>query len=185
MVESKKYTYKIVVVGDPSVGKTSLIRRYADKKFDESYLPTIGADFTIKQFDLKKDDMDVQVILTIWDMGGHKGFDRVRDLYYPGANAGLVVFDLTEKETFEHLESWLADIYAHCGTEIPLIILANKNDLPNKTISKNEMKKLALNKKLEIFETSAKSGENVEKAFELIAEKCLETYDISSRMEQE
>lgn len=185
MPKTKKYTYKLVVVGDPSVGKTSLIRRYSNKKFDESYLPTIGADFTIKQIDIEENNNIKQIILTVWDMGGHKGFERIRDLYYPGANIGLIVFDLTERETFEHVEPWLEDIYAHCGSDTPVIILANKNDLPDRVISKEEIEELATNKKLQVFETSAKTGENVEEVFTLIAETCMKTYENSSEMEHE
>jgi small GTP-binding protein len=185
LAETKKYTYKLVVVGDPSVGKTSLIRRYADKKFDESYLPTIGADFTIKQIDLEEDNIVRQIMLTIWDMGGHVGFQRIRDLYYPGANVSLVVFDLTVRETFEHVESWLEDVKSHCGEDIPVIVLANKNDLPDRAVSQDEIDAFASNKSVKIFETSAKTGENIENVFELIAKLCYESYDTRSESDEE
>jgi small GTP-binding protein len=180
LAETLTYSYKLVVVGDPSVGKTSLIRRYANKKFEESYLPTIGADFTIKQIDLKQDKATKQIMLQIWDMGGQRLFERIKEHYLIGANAGLIVFDLTRRPTFEHLENWLEDIKRLCG-EIPCVILANKSDLSNRDIAKDELTKLASDKEVEIFETSAKTGNNVDHVFELIAKKCLKSYDSSSQ----
>ena len=178
MTEIIRYSYKLVVVGDSSVGKTSLIRRYADKKFDDSYLPTIGADFTIKRLEFKKENILQQVTLAIWDMGGQQQFSRIRSHYFLDASAALVVFDFTRKETFENLKVWFEDIQQYCGT-IPCLILANKNDLPNKAVSKDELDKLASNNKVEIVETSAKTGDNVEKVFDLVANLCLNTYDAS------
>ena len=182
MAEILTYSYKLVVVGDPSVGKTSLIRRYANKKFEESYLPTIGADFTIKQIDLKDQATKAtkQIMLQIWDMGGQRMFERIKDHYLVGANAGLIVFDLTRRSTFENLENWLQDIKRLCG-EIPCIILANKSDLPNRDITEDELTALASDKGVEIFETSAKTGKNVDHVFELIAKTCVKSYDSSSQ----
>ncbi|MDD1777123.1 MAG: GTP-binding protein [Candidatus Helarchaeota archaeon] len=180
MAETTTYSYKLVVVGDPSVGKTSLIRRYANKKFEDSYLPTIGADFTIKQIDLKEGNAIKQIMLQIWDMGGQRMFERIKEHYLVGANAGLVVFDLTRRETFENIDNWLKDIDKLCG-KIPCIILANKSDLSDRIISQDELTTLASDKKVEIFETSAKSGKNVDHVFELIAKTCVKSYDSSSK----
>ncbi|MHA1651869.1 MAG: Rab family GTPase [Candidatus Helarchaeota archaeon] len=176
MPETKTFAYKLCVVGDPSVGKTSLIRRYADRKFDESYLPTIGADFTIKKINLDESNI---ITLTIWDMGGHERFDRIRNHYYIGANAAFIVFDLSRRETFNHVKDWLNDIKSHCG-EIPILIIANKADLPNKAISKEEIEKDFSNKNCQIFLTSAKTGENVDTIFEVIANQCFKFYDSST-----
>ncbi len=180
LAEITTYSYKLIVVGDPSVGKTSLIRRYANKKFEESYLPTIGADFTIKQIDIKEDNAVKQIMLQIWDMGGQRMFERIKEHYMIGANAGLVVFDLTRRETFENVDSWLKDIKSHCG-EIPCIILANKFDLSTRIISEDELTAFSSTKAVEIFETSAKTGKNVDNVFGLIAKSCIEAYDSSSQ----
>lgn len=177
MVETIRYSYKLVVVGDPSVGKTSLIRRYADKKFDESYLPTIGADFTIKRIEFKEEERIKLVTLSIWDMGGHQKFERIRNHYYLDANAAFIVFDYTRKVTFDNLTIWLEDIKTHCG-QIPLFILANKNDLPDKTVTPDILQQFSTNHNLTIYDTSAKTGENTQKVFEEIAYRCLETFEI-------
>lgn len=177
MAETIRYSYKLVVVGDPSVGKTSLIRRYTDKKFDASYLPTIGADFTIKKLEFQKDANTIQqVTLAIWDMGGHTRFHRIRDHYYLDSSAALVVCDLSRKETFENLETWLSDLETRCGS-VPILVLANKNDLPEKAVSQDDIDQFSSEKKLEVLKTSAKTGENVDKIFDTIARHCLETYD--------
>ena len=180
MTETTTYSYKLVVVGDPSVGKTSLIRRYANKKFEESYLPTIGADFTIKQIEIKKDNTIKKIMLQIWDMGGHDRFQRIIDHYLAGANVGLVIFDLTRRETFNNVEKWLKDIKSRCG-EIPCFILANKCDLSDRIILTDEVDAFAAKIGVEIFETSAKTGMNVDNVFELIAKLCMEAYDTSSQ----
>ncbi|MFX1296115.1 MAG: Rab family GTPase [Promethearchaeota archaeon] len=179
MTQTISYSYKLVIVGDPSVGKTSLIRRYATKKFDEFYLPTIGADFTIKQLKFETPNIVKNVTLSIWDMGGHSRFDRIREHYYHGANAAFIIFDQTRKKTYENINAWLEDVISHCG-EIPYNIIANKNDLPNKEVSKMEIHELSADKNVEIFITSAKSGKNVEKVFELIAKTCLSFYENSN-----
>jgi small GTP-binding protein len=172
------FSYKLVVVGDPSVGKTSLIRQYADKKFDSSYLPTIGADFTIKKFKFQKAEKDIEIVLAIWDMGGHQKFERIRDHYYLDSNAAIIVFDLTRKETYEHVATWLEDIRSHCEN-IPCIILANKNDLPNRAIFKDDLDRFSSNTKIKVYETSALTGEHVNEVFESLAKRCLEFYDTS------
>ncbi|MHA1265790.1 MAG: Rab family GTPase [Candidatus Helarchaeota archaeon] len=176
MTETIRYSYKLIVVGDPSVGKTSLIRRYADRKFDESYLPTIGADFTIKQIEFKEANVTKIVTLSIWDMGGHQRFERIRNHYYLDSNAAFIVCDLGRKETFNNLATWLNDVITHCD-QIPTLILANKNDLPEKEVLEADLAQFASNKGLKIYTTSAKTGENVDKAFKEIAALCLKTYD--------
>lgn len=175
MAETLTYSYKLVVVGDPSVGKTSLIRRYANKKFEESYLPTIGADFTIKQIDLKEGKATKQIMLQIWDMGGHDRFQRIIDHYMMGANAALIVFDLTREETFKNIDKWLTDIKSRCG-EIPCFVLANKCDRTEREISPDDMATFTSSKNIKIYETSAKTGTNVDKAFESIAGLCVKQY---------
>lgn len=177
MPETIRYSYKLVVVGDPAVGKTSLIRRYADKKFDASYLPTIGADFTIKRMTFQKDPDTIQeVTMSIWDMGGHARFARIRDHYYLDSSAGLIVFDQARMETFESIPRWLVDITSRCEN-IPIIILANKDDLPEKAVTQSDIDQISAKKNLEVIKTSAQSGLNVEQVFDRIAKRCLAQYD--------
>ncbi|MHA1132417.1 MAG: Rab family GTPase [Candidatus Helarchaeota archaeon] len=180
MSNKKTYSYKLCVVGDAASGKSSLIRRYASKTFDESYLPTIGADFTIKQIEYPAEDGTIAVVtLSIWDMGGQERFKNIREHYFLGANAAFVLFDLTRKQTFHNLEKWLGDIDRFCG-HIPIIVIANKIDLPNIEVTQEEIGQFISQKNLKVFRTSAKTGENVEKIFDVIAKTCLTFYDTTN-----
>jgi small GTP-binding protein len=169
-IEKEKYGFKIIVIGDPSVGKTSLIRRFADNKFEQSYLPSIGADFTLKIVEFEK----IQAILTIWDIGGQREFDNIRNFYYYGANAGIMVFDCTRPETYDNLmNSWALQFKEGVGEPVPCVILCNKTDLADdRKVSDAQCQAISNQLGYPIFETSAKSGINVHAAFEQIAMMC-------------
>jgi small GTP-binding protein len=169
MSEKEKFGFKLVITGSAGSGKTSLIRRYADNKFDENYKPSIGADFTLKVINFPGYD----VILTCWDIGGQDLFDSLRNYYYFGSNAAIIVFDVTRPETLEKVETkWLADLRSRVG-DIPILILANKVDLEDdRKVDKDTVEKKAEELGIKIFETSAKSGKNVKEAFETIAKMC-------------
>ncbi|MFX1449252.1 MAG: Rab family GTPase [Promethearchaeota archaeon] len=169
----KKLAFKIVVIGDPAVGKTSLIRRFSENKFDISYLPTIGADFNLKVIELP----DAQVIMTVWDIGGHERFQTIRSFYYSGAHGGIIVFDVTREETFKNVEKWAKDIIAGAGEKIPLILLCNKSDLANQiNVNEELIKKLATDLNLIYYMTSAKTGLNVQDVFQKLAADCAEYF---------
>lgn len=169
MSEKEKFGFKLVITGNASVGKTSLIRRYADNKFDQDYKPSIGADFTLKVVKFPGFD----VILTVWDIGGQDLFDSLRNYYYFGSNASIIVFDVTRPETLERIKSkWMPDIKTHVG-DIPLLVLANKVDLEDeRKVSKEDIEEWSEKLGVKIFETSAKTGDNVKEAFETIAKMC-------------
>lgn len=168
----EKYGFKVVIIGDPTVGKTSLIRRFADNKFEGNYLPSIGADFTLKIIEFEK----IQAILTIWDIGGQKEFDAIRSFYYYGANAGIMVFDCTRPETYSNLiNKWAAPFKEGVGEAIPCIILCNKIDMEKqRVITEQQCDEISATLGYPVYLTSAKSGENVHIAFEQIATMCLQ-----------
>ncbi len=170
LTEKEKYGFKVIVLGDPAVGKTSLIRRFADDKFDQSYLPSIGADFTLKIVEFQK----VQAILTIWDIGGQREFDGIRSFYYFGANAGILVFDASRPETFHSLlNRWAPQFKESVGGVVPSVVLCNKIDLVKDKGKMNaQCKEITAKLGFPVFQTSAKNGDNVHAAFEQIALSC-------------
>jgi len=163
------YTFKIVLLGDPSVGKTSLAKRYVDNMFRLDYIMTIGMDVRSKTVYVQ----DKIVKLVIWDLGGQSFFRDVRETYCKGANGAIIVFDLTRQETFLNLHEWLQTLWKTAG-KLPLAICANKFDLRSiRTISRERALDIARFSGAEYFETSAKTSENVAKAFLFITNMIL------------
>ncbi|MDI6916215.1 MAG: tetratricopeptide repeat protein [Thermoplasmatales archaeon] len=169
----KKLMKKICLVGDPAVGKTSLVRRYVYDMFDDKYLYTIGAKITKKVIDISYPTHDVNFTLMIWDIEGQKGIGKVHSTYYRGADATIIVCDVTMKETLENIPNWKDAVFKVTG-EIPLVFLANKIDLPNKVFNEKEIKAVASEFKAPYLFTSAKTGENVENAFITVSKLLLE-----------
>ena len=165
----KSYTLKIIVVGDPAVGKSSLIRRHADDKFEANYAPTIGTDFILKVVRLE----DMEIICTIWDIGGHESFMNIRNVYYEGADSAVIVYDVTREETFKNVKKWYKDFTKTVGI-IPTLILGNKVDL-ERQVKKEAGEKVALELHSIFYEVSAKTGEKVTTAFGHLANLCYKT----------
>jgi small GTP-binding protein len=162
------YAYKIVLGGEGSVGKTSLVHSFVEGKFDTDYKSTIGTSIMKKELAIRGSDAKVRFI--IWDLAGQDQFKRVRQTYYQNAEAGIVVFDVTRKDTLQTVEKWVEETRRGSGKpDIKMIIVGNKIDLPNRQVSYEEG--VALGKKLGIsyIECSAKTGDMVNDAFEMLA----------------
>lgn len=153
MSRSLTYQYKVVVLGDGGVGKTTLILRYTEKRFREDYIPTIGVQWTVKEID--RDGNHIKLLL--WDLAGQAQFSRIRRGFYEGSNAAIVVFDVTNVESLNHVGDWLQEIQKNCGT-IPCFLLGNKIDLVD---MRRVTRDMVTGFKMPYFETSAKTGENV------------------------
>ena len=168
----RNYICKICLLGEANVGKTSLVYRYIENKFRENYKSTLGVN-------LLKKDLNIEsyggVTATIWDLGGQESFRSLRKLYLEGADGALIIFDWTQKESFEKLESWITDFKLDRKLE-PIILIGNKDDLKGKEkVSKKEASSLAKRYDLKILSTSAKTGSNVEEAFSNITKTILDT----------
>jgi len=166
------YICKICLLGEANVGKTSLVYRYIENKFRENYKSTLGVN-------LLKKDLNIEgyggVTATIWDLGGQESFRSLRKLYLEGADGALIIFDWSQKESFEKLESWITDFRLD-RTQEPIILIGNKDDLKGKEkVSKKEALALAKRYELEFLSTSAKTGSNVEEAFSDITKTILDT----------
>ena len=167
MFQSPKYVFKVVVVGEGGVGKTSLILRYTQDRFLGEYITTIGTNFAVKTLNIDGQ----QIKLQLWDLGGQAQFMRIRSFYYPGARAAVVVYSTADRNTFEVVPKWAKEVRNICG-DIPLTLLGNKIDLDNeRRVKKEEGLSQASQISAEFFETSAKIGELINAAFTSIAKR--------------
>lgn len=161
-----KVNKKICMVGDPSVGKTSLIRKFVYDMFDDKYLITLGAKVTKKIIEIPKEGQNIEMKLMVWDISGQKTFGEIRSAYYRGSEGAFLVCDVTRKHTLTSLENWIISLYK-VTEEIPIVIIANKVDLKeNIEFGVEELKKVASSYKNSYFFTSAKTGEKVEESFQ-------------------
>jgi len=171
-VETKRVTKKICLLGDPAVGKTSLIHRYVYDVFDDKYLSTIGAKITKKTNLVEMPDagLNVELTLLVWDIAGQKMFGNVHQTYYKGAEGCLVVADITRRETFENIVNWISELFK-IARSVPVLILANKYDLKEQAaISEQEIDEIVGKLGASYLFTSAKTGINVENSFKSISE---------------
>ena len=156
-----EYLFKTISVGSGSVGKTSLIKRFAEGTFRETYIPTLGVDFATKVVQIGEQT----VKLVLFDTGGQELLGRLRPYYYRGANGALVCYDVTSKISYESLDNWISEIYLHVG-QVPLILVGNKSDLTDqREVSREEAELYAEQKRLHYVETSAKTGVGVNEMF--------------------
>ncbi len=169
------YQFKIIIVGDPNVGKTSLILRYTDNAFRRNYVPTLGVMVSDKIFKIE----DSVVQLTLWDIGGQQKFQTMRNQFYRGSDAVFLVFDLTRPESFKNIHKWYSDVVEQIkdrSEEIMGFIIGNKNDLKDQIKITDEMaNQMAGKLELGFIETSALLGENVDYAFSTIANLLLKS----------
>jgi len=168
------YKFKIIIVGDPGVGKTSLILRFTNNAFRRTYIPTLGVHVSDKIF--KVDNSNIQLV--IWDIAGQVKFEMMRQQFYLGSDGILLIFDLTNPKSLNSLSNWYSDVQKQLKNRPELIgfIIGNKNDLTKqKEIDPKDAEELALSINLGYIETSALTGTNVEEAFLNIATKLYES----------
>jgi small GTP-binding protein len=160
--------YKITLFGPAAVGKTSILLRYIKDFFSHNLKKTIGSNFLVK--DLLIDGKDVRLML--WDIGGQERFSSIRSIYFKGSNAALGVYDITNKQTLLKIPGWVSSIKKSVKKGIPMILVGNKTDLERK-VDRKEGEELARRLGCDYMETSAKTGDNVDKVFEKLAKACL------------
>ncbi|KAI0792647.1 GTP-binding protein ypt1 [Abortiporus biennis] len=184
MPEGYDYLFKLLLIGDSGVGKSCLLLRFAENSFTDSYLSTIGVDFKIRTVDLDGKTMKLQ----IWDTAGmfssllslqssdtevRPGQERFRTIsqaYYRGAHGIIVVYDVTDSESFDNVKTWFTEINRHATEGVQKLLIGNKSDLvEKKVVDFNAAKAFADEKGVTFLETSAKDSSNVDDAFLALA----------------
>lgn len=166
------YLFKIVVIGDANVGKTNIISRLVRDEFIEHSKSTIGVDFATKTFKFGNSTIKVQ----LWDTAGQERYHALISAYYRGSSGAVIVYDVTKKTSFEHsYTSWLNNLESSTKESIPKMLLGNKIDLHDQVeVSRAEGERVALERNMAFFETSALSGDNIHIAFETFVKQIFE-----------
>ncbi|XP_020618766.1 ras-related protein Rab-35-like [Orbicella faveolata] len=163
------HLFKLLIIGDSGVGKSSLLLRFADNMFSGSYITTIGVDFKIRKINVDGE----MVKLQIWDTAGQERFRTITSTYYRGTHGVIVVYDVTSADTFVNVKRWLHEIDQNCD-EVVRILVGNKDDNPErKVVEKEDAMKFAEQMGIQVFETSAKDNKNVEEVFNAITRMVL------------
>ncbi len=168
MVHKKSLKSKVCLIGEKSVGKTSLVRRYVHNMFDDEYITTIGTKVSKKDTKIFRPELEaeINVDMTVWDIMGEKGFRQLlNEAYFYGANGIIAVADVTRKKTLDDLDDWIDGVEDVAG-KIPIIVAVNKSDLVDDAqFSLKEIAQTAKAFDSEFMYTSAKTGEGVEECF--------------------
>lgn len=165
------YTYKVILIGDATVGKTSLILKFVEDRFANIYSPTMGVEISYQSVMLD----NTPISLLLWDIAGQNRFKLVRNHYYANAAGAIIVFDVTNEDSFNHVIDWYNELKTYASTAT-YILVGNKIDLVDKRkVSKRRVSLLLRKLECKYIETSAKTGENVKKMFKLIANEIYKT----------
>ena len=160
---TEKYILKLLTIGDQFVGKSSIINRYIDDKFNEDIKPTLAIDFKTKM--IQKGENLIKI--SIYDTAGEEKYRHLIKNYYNGSNGILLVFDITDKNSFDNLNFWLDELEKNCNlNNLYIFLVGNKTDLKKeRKVSYDEAKNFADMKKIPYIEISAKTGDNIDKLF--------------------
>lgn len=162
------YLFKLLLIGDSGVGKSCLLLRFADDSYLESYISTIGVDFKIRTVELEGKTIKLQ----IWDTAGQERFRTITSSYYRGAHGIIIVYDVTDKDSFDNVKQWLNEIDRYASENVNKLLVGNKSDLTAKrAVDTQQAQAYADEIGIPFLETSAKNASNVEEAFMLMAKE--------------
>ena len=161
--------YKVLLLGDSTVGKTCVLLKYTDKIFQETHMMTIGLDYRLKTMTLQSGK---EVKLQIWDTAGQDRFRSITKNYYKGSHGIILIYDVTSLKTFENVKSWVSQIHEEISDKVVIYLVGNKIDMDDeRKVQTEEGQKLAEELGVPFVETSAKSGVNIDNIFSDITER--------------
>lgn len=168
-----KATFKILLLGDGAVGKTAVVQRFVHGKFAANYQMTIG----MEPYSRYENINGVKVVYSLWDIAGQEKFKAMRQIFFQGARGSIIVFDLTRSESFEHVKNWAEESLGEASDQL-LLLIGNKNDLEDEREVTFEQADELANELgfISYIETSAKTGEHVEEAFNFLGKSLIEKY---------
>ena len=144
--------FKVLIIGNTCVGKSNILLRFSENFFHESFLPTIGVDFKIKQMNIN----NKAVKLHIWDTAGQERFRTITAAYYKGAHGVMLVYDITDRQSFTDIEGWISEAFKHGGQDLIMILVGNKCDKKSgRQVSQEEGQAFAESRGMKFLETSA------------------------------
>ena len=168
-----QYIFKLILIGNSGVGKSCILQRYMKHTFEESYKCTIGVDFLMKSIVINGQTVKLQ----LWDTAGQEKYKSMVSSYYRGANVALIVFDITNHQSFDALPLWIENFYKNGPEQKNIILIGNKKDMAEqREVTQQEAESFSEANNMIYFETSAKEGDNIEYVFNYAAEKLLEFY---------
>ena len=164
---------KVILIGDSGVGKTNIMSKFLKNQFLENSKATVGVEFGSKLFIHENHKIKAQ----IWDTAGQEKYKAITGAYYKGSKGALVIYDITRKDTFANIEKWVNDLKTTGDPKITIIIIGNKNDLADKRqVTKEEGEEKAKSFGCAFLETSAFSGDNIDKAFDIMVKEIYEKF---------
>ena len=164
---------QLLIIGDMTVGKTSILTRFTENKFSQNYLATVGLDFFTKDVDFK--NLNRRVRIKIWDSAGQERFRSLTQSFFRNANGIIIVYDISNIETFENLKYWIQSINTQLGdSEIHIIVIGNKEDL-KREVKKEDAENFCKEKGYEYFEVSAKEGKGIQEAINYLVEMVIKS----------
>jgi small GTP-binding protein len=166
--------YKLLLIGESNVGKTSIILKYTDNKFNTSGISTCGVDVKCKFVSLNK----TKIRLDIWDTAGQERFRGLAKNYFHGANGFILVYDITNKNSFDKLKSWMNDAKDNIEGDYKMIVVGNKNDCKNREVGLNILEDFGKKNNVSFMEVSAKTGQGINKMFIKIVEELLKLKNV-------
>ncbi|CAM9686780.1 unnamed protein product [Chrysoparadoxa australica] len=175
------HLFKLVLIGDSGVGKSCLLLRFADDAFTDSYISTIGVDFRFRTVKIDKKTVKLQ----IWDTAGQERFRTITSAYYRGADGIIMVYDVTNQESFGHVNDWLSEVNRYASEGTSKLLIGNKSDRTDKAVDTATAKAYAETLGIPFLETSAKAASNVEEAFLTMAAALIKTREARQAQQAE